>query len=85
MTDKEQYARGYAEVDLDAILSNMRNMKAHIRPETKMIGVIKTDAYGHGSVPVARALQKLDLCMGLRSPRRRRRLNCARVASCCRF
>lgn len=64
MTDKEQYARGYAEVDLDAILSNMRNMKAHIRPETKMIGVIKTDAYGHGSVPVARALQKLDFMYG---------------------
>lgn len=64
MTDKEQYARGYAEVDLDAILSNMRNMKANIRPETKMIGVIKTDAYGHGSVPVARALQKLDFMYG---------------------
>lgn len=64
MDNMEQYARGYARVDLDAILSNMRNMKAHIRPETRMIGVIKTDAYGHGSVPVARALQKLDFLYG---------------------
>lgn len=64
MDNMEQYARGYARVDLDAILSNMKSMKAHIRPDTRMIGVIKTDAYGHGSVPVARALQKLDFLYG---------------------
>ena len=60
----EQYARGYAQVDLDAILSNMRNMKEHIRPGTKMLAVIKTDAYGHGSLPVAKALEKLDFLYG---------------------
>ena len=60
----EQYARGYAQVDLDAILSNMKSMKAHIRPETKMIAVVKADAYGHGSLPVAKALEKLDFLHG---------------------
>lgn len=60
----ERYQRGYAEVSLDAIVSNMRNMKQNIAPETKMIGVIKTDGYGHGSVPVAEVLEPLDYLSG---------------------
>lgn len=60
----ESYQRGYAEVDLDAIVSNMRNMKRNIAPGTKMIGVIKTDGYGHGSVPVAEVLEPLDFLFG---------------------
>lgn len=62
--DMEQYARGYAQVDLEAIVSNMKNMKAHVKPGTRMIGVIKTDGYGHGSVPIAKALEKLDFMYG---------------------
>lgn len=60
----EQYARGYALVDLDAIVSNMKNMKAHIKADTKMIGVIKTDGYGHGSVPIAKKLAAYDFMYG---------------------
>ncbi|MCM1541270.1 MAG: alanine racemase [Blautia sp.] len=60
----EQYQRGYAEVDLDAILANMRNMKQNIDPGTEMIAVIKTDGYGHGSVPIARTLESLDFLWG---------------------
>lgn len=60
----EQYARGYAQIDLDAVVSNMKNMNAHIKTGTKMIGVIKTDGYGHGSVPIAKALQKYDFMYG---------------------
>lgn len=56
----EQYARGYAKVDLDAIVSNMKNMKAHVNGDTRMMGVIKADGYGHGSIPVAKALEKLE-------------------------
>lgn len=56
----EQYVRGYAEVDLDAIVSNMKNMKEHVGTGTRMMGVIKADGYGHGSVPIAKALEKLD-------------------------
>lgn len=58
------YQRGYAEVDLDAIAFNMRSMKQNIAPETKMIGVIKTDGYGHGSVPIAETLEQLDFLFG---------------------
>ena len=62
--DMERYARGYVRVDLDAIVENMKSMKAHVKAGTRMIGVIKTDAYGHGSVPVAKALEKLDFMYG---------------------
>ena len=56
--------RGFVEVDLDAIRENMIHMKANIAPETKMIGVIKTDGYGHGSVPIAKHLEDLDFVWG---------------------
>lgn len=62
MTD--EYQRVWAEIDLDAIRSNMENMKANISPHTKMIGVIKTDGYGHGAVPIARELEGIDYLYG---------------------
>lgn len=60
----ERYQRVYARIDLDAVISNMEHMKANIGAETKMMGVIKTDGYGHGAVPIARELEKLDYLYG---------------------
>ncbi len=62
--EMEKYARGYALVDLNAIKSNMVNMYHSLKPGTKIIGVIKTDGYGHGSVPIGKMLQKLDFMYG---------------------
>jgi len=50
------YTRVYAPIDLDAVVYNMESMKNNIAPETGMIGVVKTDGYGHGAVPVAKAI-----------------------------
>lgn len=61
---REDYQRVYAEVNLDAIRSNMDNMKANIAPETRMIAVIKTDGYGHGAIPIATELENLDYLFG---------------------
>ncbi|MCM1325615.1 MAG: alanine racemase [Bacteroidales bacterium] len=58
------YERGYVQVDLDAIVANAGQMKAHIAPDTQIIGVIKTDGYGHGSVPIAHVLEPLDFIYG---------------------
>lgn len=60
----DSYARGYAKIDLDAIVENMSHMKEHIAEETRMLGVIKSDGYGHGSVPIARSLEPLDFMFG---------------------
>ena len=43
-----------AEVDLGAIRRNARRLAAH--RDSTVMGVVKADAYGHGAVPVARAL-----------------------------
>ena len=56
--------RGYALVDLDAIVYNMQQMKANVAEHTKLMGIIKTDGYGHGSVPIARILEPLDFLYG---------------------
>ena len=53
-----EFDRIYAEVDLGRIEENMKAMKEPLRPGTKMYGVVKTDAYGHGAVPVARTIDR---------------------------
>lgn len=62
--DELHVDRGWAEIDLGAAVENMRAMKRNIASGTRMIAVIKTDAYGHGSVPMARALEPLDFLWG---------------------
>ena len=54
-----EYNRVAAVVDLDAIYENLNELKSHIRPGTRVCAVIKTDAYGHGAVPVAKWIRKL--------------------------
>lgn len=61
---KENYQRVYATVNLDAIRYNMEQMKGNIAPETKIIGVIKTDGYGHGAVAIGKELEQLDYVFG---------------------
>ena len=46
MKDIEKYFRVYAEVNLDAIIKNIEMMREKIKPETGIVGVIKTDGYG---------------------------------------
>ena len=58
----EEYFRGYAEINLDAIRTNMELMKKQLKQETKLVAVIKTDGYGHGAVPIAKELD--DMCYG---------------------
>ena len=45
---EEPYTRIYARIDLDAIVKNMEAMRENLPAKTKMIGVVKTDGYGHG-------------------------------------
>ena len=61
---REDYQRVWAQIDLDAVCHNMEIMRRNLTPGTKMIGVIKTDAYGHGAVQIGRELEKLDYVAG---------------------
>lgn len=51
------YIRAYAKVSLDAICRNFDSLRQNINPETKTMAVVKADAYGHGSLEVAKALR----------------------------
>jgi alanine racemase len=42
-------------IDLAAVRHNVTSLLTRLRPETRMIVAVKADAYGHGTLPVARA------------------------------
>ena len=48
-----------AEIDLAALRHNARSIRAEVGDAVKIFGVVKADAYGHGSVDVARVLEPL--------------------------
>lgn len=60
----KKYSRVMARIDLDAIAYNMEQMHRNIDAKTKMIGVVKTDGYGHGAIPVARMLEAYEYVWG---------------------
>jgi alanine racemase len=47
-----------AEVDLAALRKNVDVLTALLGPEVGVLAVVKADAYGHGAVPCARALER---------------------------
>jgi alanine racemase len=48
-----------AEIDLGAVQRNLGRFRQVVGPAIRIFGVVKADAYGHGAVPVARALEPL--------------------------
>jgi len=50
-----------AEIDLDALGHNYRQIRKRIPQKAKILGVVKADAYGHGALPVSLALEKLGV------------------------
>jgi alanine racemase len=46
----------WIEIDLDALVSNARLLQGSLPSGIRLEAVVKGDAYGHGAVPVARAL-----------------------------
>ena len=66
-----------ARVDLDALASNFRSIRAHLEAEASLnrtagggpprapgiIAVVKANAYGHGAIPVAGALERAGATM----------------------
>jgi alanine racemase len=50
-----------AEVDLKALAFNYRQIRSKIPRGTKILAVVKADAYGHGALPVSLTLEKLGV------------------------
>ena len=51
------HLRAWAEIDLDAIEQNYRAIRSILPERSKLLAVVKADAYGHGAVPIVRFLQ----------------------------
>ncbi|MBI4242647.1 MAG: alanine racemase [Planctomycetes bacterium] len=45
--------RVWAEIDLSLLRDNIYNLKKHLNGETKLMAVVKADAYGHGAVAIS--------------------------------
>ncbi|MBN2125168.1 MAG: alanine racemase [Deltaproteobacteria bacterium] len=45
-------------IDLQALLHNLDQVRKLVGARTKIMGIVKSDAYGHGSLPVSLAFQK---------------------------
>ena len=45
----------WVEIDLGAVRANTRWVLSRLKPTTRLMAVVKADAYGHGAVPVAQA------------------------------
>jgi len=48
-------------IDLDALKANFQHIRQFVSPATKILPIIKADAYGHGAVPVAQTLAPLGI------------------------
>ena len=46
------------EVNLNAVVSNLNYYRSFLKPETKLVCMVKADAYGAGAVEVAKTLQE---------------------------
>ena len=58
-----EYSRVYAQIDLDAVRANLEQIGRRTE-RTKVLAVVKCDGYGHGSVPIARAIEDMDTVGG---------------------
>lgn len=68
MDIEQQYFRVCANISLDAIRDNIKKGRALLPKETKLMAVVKADAYGHGAVPVAKAIDDLVDTFGVAMP-----------------
>ena len=53
-------------IDLSALVHNLGQIKKLAGKGTRIMGVVKADAYGHGLLPVSQTLEKNDIdCLGV--------------------
>ena len=50
--------RTWAEIRLDNLIYNFKNIRQKTDKKAKIMAIIKADGYGHGAVQIARALKK---------------------------
>ncbi len=65
MKKNKIYDRTYVEIDLNAIRHNILEERKRVGNDVKIMAIVKADAYGHGDVKVAEALNDLADAYGV--------------------
>ena len=55
--DRSNYYRAQANINLEAIKSNIIQVKSRLNMNTRLMVIVKADAYGHGAVEVSKVLE----------------------------
>lgn len=63
LPDLDARHRVWADIDLAALAHNFEHVRSRLPAGTKVLAVLKADAYGHGAVGVARHLERLGIDM----------------------
>lgn len=63
--DMSEYYRVCAQIDLSAVRKNIEAIRAAVRPESKLMVVLKADGYGHGAVPIAKRIDDIADAYGM--------------------
>ncbi len=58
---KEGYYRVQANVDLGAVKHNLHQIRRKVNTNSKLMVIIKADGYGHGAIPLAKAIDQSGL------------------------
>ncbi len=53
-----EYQRVYAKIDISAIEKNIAGVRRRISDSTKIMAIVKADAYGHGSAVLASEIER---------------------------
>jgi alanine racemase len=56
LTDAWPQQRAWVEIDRSRLAHNMGQLRSLLAPETALMAVVKADAYGHGSIEVAKTV-----------------------------
>lgn len=51
----------WAEIDLTALQHNLKTVRRRLKPNTKIMAVVKANAYGHGAMGISQALLDYDI------------------------
>ena len=64
--DRTDFMPNNVTIDLSALIHNLNLVRGLLDQKTKIMGVVKSDAYGHGLVPVSQILEKNGIdCFGV--------------------
>ena len=53
--------RAWIEIDLSSLKHNIEEIKKVLNPKTKIMAVVKANAYGHGLVPISKYLNQIGI------------------------